>query len=169
MGLRGLFRRMLGRDTEATEPARELVPPEVFGYLVVESGLYAGQRFAIDRRIMTIGAIAGNDLVLAESGVSKRQCGIKVLDGYAEFADFGSTCGSWVNGSKVTKVRLRHLDRIRFGDVIARFYAIPGRLRDVEPWPEALLPELDVPRGAVRGPHCDVCASQTCKVKHLAH
>jgi len=91
------------------------------GRLMATEGVYAGQEFYIIEDVTTIGSLAGNSIILAEGGVSKRHAGIKVEDMRFELADFGSTNKTHMNGTKITKQFLRDGDEIRLGDNKLRF------------------------------------------------
>lgn len=104
----------------AVEQQEQFVGPYK-GRLMATAGVYAGQEFYITEDVTTIGSLAGNTIILAEGGVSKRHSGIKVEDMRFELADFGSTNGTFVNGAKITKQFLKDGDEIRLGDNKLRF------------------------------------------------
>lgn len=91
------------------------------GKLSAIAGPHIGMEFFLVEDVTTIGSIAGNSIVLHDSGVSKRHAGIKVEEMRFELADFGSTNGTLVNGTKITKQFLRDGDEIRLGETILRF------------------------------------------------
>ena len=69
----------------------------------------------------TIGSVGGNTIVLPFNGVSKRHAGVKIDEMRFELTDFGSTNGTLVNGSKITKQFLRDGDVITIGEAEIRF------------------------------------------------
>ena len=79
------------------------------------SGPLLGQTIGLDRDVTTIGSVAGNTVLLADTGVSRKHIGIKRLDGGYELADLGSTNGVYVNGEKVARRKLEVGDVIRVG------------------------------------------------------
>ncbi|MCB9728354.1 MAG: FHA domain-containing protein [Deltaproteobacteria bacterium] len=91
------------------------------GKLTAIAGPHVGMEFYLVEDVTTIGSIAGNSIVLHDSGVSKRHAGIKVEEMRFELADFGSTNGTLVNGTKITKQFLRDGDEIRLGETVLRF------------------------------------------------
>lgn len=91
-------------------PARELRAELEF-----VSGPLLGQTIGLDRDVTTIGSVAGNTVLLADTGVSRKHIGIKRLDGGYELADLGSTNGVYVNGEKVARRKLEVGDVIRVG------------------------------------------------------
>lgn len=79
------------------------------------SGPLLGQTIGLDRDVTTIGSVAGNTVLLADTGVSRKHLGIKRLDSGYELADLGSTNGVYVNGEKVARRKLEVGDVIRVG------------------------------------------------------
>ena len=79
------------------------------------SGPLVGQTVNLDRDVTTIGSVAGNTVLLTDTGVSRKHIGIKRVDGGFELADLGSTNGVYVNGEKVARRKLEVGDVIRVG------------------------------------------------------
>jgi Protein of unknown function (DUF3662)/FHA domain len=67
---------------------------------------------------LTIGRAADNDLVLADSRVSRHHARIVGRRGTLVYADLGSTNGSRVNGVQVGELVLGAGDRIELGDTV---------------------------------------------------
>jgi hypothetical protein len=67
---------------------------------------------------LTIGRAADNDLVLADSRVSRHHARIAGRRGTLVYADLGSTNGSRVNGVQVGELVLGAGDRIEVGDTV---------------------------------------------------
>ncbi|HZS38456.1 MAG TPA: FHA domain-containing protein [Polyangia bacterium] len=88
---------------------------EVKAELEFVSGPLTGQTVGLDRDITTIGSVAGNTVLLNDTGVSRKHVGIKRVDGGYELADLGSTNGVYVNGEKVARRKLSVGDVIRVG------------------------------------------------------
>lgn len=84
-------------------------------------GPMANQTLQLADEVTTIGSVAGNTVVIADPGVSKKHAGIRKVDGGFELADFGSTNGVYVNGHKVPKKSLEPGDIIRVGNTEAIF------------------------------------------------
>ena len=84
-------------------------------------GPMANQTLQLAEEVTTIGSVAGNTVVIADPGVSKKHAGIRKVDGGFELADFGSTNGVYVNGHKVPKKNLDPGDIIRVGNTEAIF------------------------------------------------
>jgi hypothetical protein len=84
--------------------------------LKVVSGPLQGQTISLARDVTTIGTAEGNSVMLSDTGVSRKHCGIRrVEDGGYELADLGSTNGVYVNGEKVARRKLSPGDVIRVG------------------------------------------------------
>jgi hypothetical protein len=79
------------------------------------SGPLVGQTIGLDRDVTTIGSVAGNTVLLTDTGVSRKHLGIKRIEGGYELADLGSTNGVYVNGEKVARRKLEVGDVIRVG------------------------------------------------------
>lgn len=79
------------------------------------SGPLVGQTVGLDREITTIGSVAGNTVLLTDTGVSRKHVGIRRVDSGYELADLGSTNGVYVNGEKVARRKLSVGDVIRVG------------------------------------------------------
>lgn len=63
----------------------------------------------------TIGRSPENTIQLLDPGVSTRHCQIFVKRGEYVLADLGSRNGTFVNGQRVSKIRLADGDRIQIG------------------------------------------------------
>ena len=71
-----------------------------------------------DGSALTIGRAADNDLVLADSRVSRHHARVAGRRGTLVYADLGSTNGSRVNGVQVGELVLGAGDRIELGDTV---------------------------------------------------
>ena len=69
---------------------------------------------------IVIGRSSDLDMVLVEDMVSRRHARITSFHGEIGIEDFGSTNGTFVNGERVTKVRLKEGDRILVGTNIIK-------------------------------------------------
>lgn len=79
------------------------------------SGPLAGRTLTLEGEVTTIGSAPGSSILLTDGGVSRKHCGIRVVEGGYELADMGSTNGVYVNGEKVAKKTLQLGDVIRIG------------------------------------------------------
>ena len=75
---------------------------------------------------VTVGTVAGNDLLLDEPTASRRHAALERLGGRWQVADLGSTNGTYINGRRVTApTPLQRGDELRFAN--ARFaFVAPG-------------------------------------------
>jgi hypothetical protein len=85
------------------------------------SGKYQGGEFPLkmDREII-IGRSSDLDMVLVEDMVSRKHAKISTHGGQVIIQDLGSTNGTFVNGEKIKRVRLREGDRILIGTSIIK-------------------------------------------------
>lgn len=82
--------------------------------------LTRGQDFvreqAIDSAVTIVGRDAACDVIVNDIAVSKRHLMIEVSDGGAFVEDMGSANGTWVNGVRVRRHGLQHLDVVALGN-----------------------------------------------------
>ena len=79
----------------------------------------ASQQLSFDKSEVTIGRLAGNDVVLSRGSVSKNHARIAVEDGKLILVDLKSTNGTYVNGKKIAAPQvIRPTDKISIGDYI---------------------------------------------------
>ncbi len=89
------------------------------------SGKYQGGEFPLrmDREIV-IGRSSDLDMVLVEDMVSRKHAKITSTSGQIVIQDMGSTNGTFVNGEKIRKSRLKEGDRILIGTSIIKLVAV---------------------------------------------
>ncbi len=85
------------------------------------AGPLAGQAVPLIEEVTTFGSVAGNTVVIADPGVSRKHIGIRRLGASCELADLGSTNGVYCNGLRVAKKELTPGDIVRFGNTEMRF------------------------------------------------
>ncbi|MCC6748092.1 MAG: DUF4388 domain-containing protein [Deltaproteobacteria bacterium] len=95
-------------------------------------------------REIIIGRSSDLDMVLVEDMVSRKHAKISTLNAQVIIQDLGSTNGTFVNGEKIKRVRLREGDRILIGTSIIKLVTMEGNAADVE-MPVKMEPQ--VPRG----------------------
>jgi pSer/pThr/pTyr-binding forkhead associated (FHA) protein len=89
------------------------------------SGKYQGGMFPLrPNREIVIGRSSDLDMVLVEDMVSRKHAKIVTSNNRVSIQDLGSTNGTFVNGEKVKKARLREGDRILIGTSILKLVAI---------------------------------------------
>lgn len=99
---------------ETQDPMQRRRPPSG-AMAIVRSGFYEGLEVAIDRERIVIGRGRKADLALAEATISRAHAALG-FDGERFFVeDLGSTNGTLVNGSRVTRQTLKSDDEIQMG------------------------------------------------------
>jgi len=90
----------------------------MFAIIITEKG-GEQRRMKFDKPEVTIGRVAGNDIVLPKGNVSKRHARIVLKDGKFIIVDLKSTNGTYVNGRKITSpLVIKETDKIYIGDYI---------------------------------------------------
>src|SRR5262252_5813683 len=77
-------------------------------------------------REIIIGRSSDLDMVLVEDMVSRKHAKISTQTGQITIQDLGSTNGTFVNGEKIKKVRLKEGDRILIGTSIIKLVTADG-------------------------------------------
>lgn len=112
------------------EYARNFLPKNVDGFFVpvphpkVHVSAPETQLNNQQSSVITIGRQSGVSLLLEHNSVSRLHAEITCSNGEYLLRDTGSSNGTFVNGSQVTRdtiYRLHHRDNVRFGDVQFRF------------------------------------------------
>jgi pSer/pThr/pTyr-binding forkhead associated (FHA) protein len=85
------------------------------------SGKYQGGEFPLPpNKELVIGRSSDLDMVLVEDMVSRKHAKITTHDGDVVIMDLGSTNGTFVNGERIKKSRLKEGDRILIGTSIVK-------------------------------------------------
>jgi FHA domain-containing protein/uncharacterized protein DUF4388 len=85
------------------------------------SGKYQGGEYPLaEAGELVIGRSSDLDMVLIEDMVSRKHAKISLQPGQITIADLGSTNGTFVNGEKVKRARLKEGDRILIGTSILK-------------------------------------------------
>lgn len=124
-------RMELGRPQGSPLQYNEVVPQPTAAYLVpiphpkVDVSVRETElAFGNESEVITIGRQPGVSLLIEHGSVSRLHCEIMYLNGNYLLRDKGSSNGTFVNNSPLARDSayiLRHLDRVRFGDVQFRF------------------------------------------------
>jgi Domain of unknown function (DUF4388)/FHA domain len=89
------------------------------------SGKYQGGEYPLqDAGELVIGRSSELDMVLIEDMVSRKHAKITLAPGQIMIADLGSTNGTFVNGEKIKKARLKEGDRILIGTSILKLVGV---------------------------------------------
>lgn len=97
------------------------------------SGKYQGGEFPlVPDKTVFVGRSSDLDMVLVEDMVSRKHAGIHVQGDQVWIEDLGSTNGTFVNGEKIKRARLKEGDRVLIGTSILKLVATDGQsTRDV--------------------------------------
>ena len=74
----------------------------------------------------TLGRSAACDIRLDDARVSRVQCRLMAHNGQVWIEDAGSSCGTFVNGQRVTRTALHAADRVFIADFVLRISADDG-------------------------------------------
>ncbi len=100
--------------------------------LVAMSGPLEGTVRAITDDPLSLGRDAANQVMIGDSGVSRKHCTISLVSaGVYEICDHDSHNGTFVNGIQVSRAPIQHGDRIRIG--ASEFVFLTGEDSDAGP------------------------------------
>ena len=89
------------------------------------SGKYQGGEYPLgEAGELVIGRSSDLDMVLIEDMVSRKHAKISLAPGQITISDLGSTNGTFVNGEKVKRARLKEGDRILIGTSILKLVGV---------------------------------------------
>ncbi len=101
-----------------------MTPERAFALRFI-SGKYQGGEYPLQELgELVIGRSSELDMVLIEDMVSRKHAKIALLPGQITISDLGSTNGTFVNGEKVKRARLKEGDRILIGTSILKLVLI---------------------------------------------
>lgn len=108
--------------TPTTEPARG-ISPAISGQarLVGLEGVLSGSFFPIGEKEITIGRGEDRDIVVRDNAVSRKHCRIVLEEDGYYIVDEGSTNGTFVEGVRITREKLKNGDIIQIGETKMRF------------------------------------------------
>jgi hypothetical protein len=99
----------------APVPSRAPVPPPAPASLQLRQGQAQPQRVELRGTVTTIGRGRQNHVTVEDSLVSRRHCQIRRQGGEFILEDLGSTNGTFLNGQRITRKRMRSNDVVRVG------------------------------------------------------
>ncbi len=88
---------------------------ETPAYILVTDRLGSVNRLPLTKPVFTLGRHVDNDLQILSTSVSRHHAEIRLEDGAYFIVDVGSKSGTFVNSEKVSRQKLRDMDRIRLG------------------------------------------------------
>ncbi len=83
--------------------------------LLVIQGRDVGKRFDLFEDVATVGRVAGNDIQLHDSEVSRRHAEFRRENAAFVLRDLNSSNGTFVNNKRIEQLALKHGDRVQFG------------------------------------------------------
>jgi hypothetical protein len=102
-----------GEQPVAAPAAPASVPTKRAQLRVREDG--TERAVPVDKELLTIGRLSECDIVINDTGASRRHAQIRTVDGVSTLTDLGSTNGTKVNGREVQSTALSDGDRITVG------------------------------------------------------
>ncbi len=116
------------QDPSPKAPPTSSAPPAERQYVLrFISGKYQGGEFPLTNdRAVVVGRSSDLDMVLVEDMVSRKHARIAMQADGVWIEDLGSTNGTFVNGEKVKRARLKEGDRILIGTSILKLVAGDG-------------------------------------------
>jgi hypothetical protein len=98
------------------------------------SGKYQGGEFPIvPEKQIVVGRSSDLDMVLVEDMVSRKHAKIAMQSDQIWIEDLGSTNGTFVNGEKIKRARLKEGDRVLIGTSILKLIASDGQSENPDP------------------------------------
>jgi len=80
--------------------------------------------FYLNKGLVTVGKLSGNDLQLGDNSVSRNHCKFVRTKNSYKIIDLGSTNGTYVNGKRITDKKLEVGDNITIGRTILKFLTV---------------------------------------------
>src|SRR6202165_3811372 len=110
--------------SDAGRDARKPMTDPAFALRFI-SGKYQGGEYPLQAAgEVVVGRSSELDMVLVEDMVSRKHAKITLAPGQISIADLGSTNGTFVNGEKVKRARLKEGDRILIGTSILKLVGV---------------------------------------------
>ena len=102
-------------------PAQKFAPPRCLASLLEQSGLLDHQNISLAEDVYFLGRENENNIVLADSSVSKKHAKIAYVSECWKIEDLASRNGTLINGAAIDQTRLQSGDRIELGKAIFIF------------------------------------------------
>lgn len=103
-----------------TGPSAEVAAVGAAELILLEGGR-PSRTYPLDKDVVTVGRLPECDVVLSDPGASRRHAEIRRTDGQFVLSDLGSTNGTLVNESPVSRQVLQEGDRITIGRTVLEF------------------------------------------------
>lgn len=89
--------------------------------LLITRGGEQGRRISIDQSVLRIGRDASNAIRILDNEISRQHAEIRYDKGECSIVDLVSSNGTYVNGQRITEVKLKTGDRIQIGKTVLLF------------------------------------------------
>jgi hypothetical protein len=124
--------RMQDPSAKASAPTTARAPRSYVLRFI--SGKYQGGEFPIvPEKQIVVGRSSDLDMVLVEDMVSRKHAKIAMQSDQIWIEDLGSTNGTFVNGEKIKRARLKEGDRVLIGTSILKLIASDGQSDNPDP------------------------------------
>ncbi len=89
--------------------------------LIIKSGRKSGATFPLRKKVINMGRDSSNEIVIDDPKSSRQHAKIKLEGDNFVIYDLASSNGTFVNGEKITSVKLNDGDEIKIGDTVLAF------------------------------------------------
>jgi len=89
--------------------------------LIIKSGRKSGATFPLRKKVINMGRDSSNEIVIDDPKSSRQHAKIKLEGDNFVIYDLASSNGTFVNGEKITSVKLNDGDEIKIGDTVFAF------------------------------------------------
>ena len=142
----GEYRIILEKLVNPSEPESGIrtavvLPERAHGKLVLMSGRQAGREILLYEPMVTVGRVDENDVSLPDISISRHHARLQHLgQGAYTLTDLESSNGTFIAGRRLNHpTRVRHGERIQFGNVEALLADTMGLVRGRKPWSKLVL------------------------------
>ncbi len=114
-------------ETKVTKKSQETVIEEegviegAPALLIIKSGRKSGTTFPLRKKVINMGRDSSNEIVIDDPKSSRQHAKIKLEGDNFVIYDLASSNGTFVNGEKITSVKLNDGDEIKIGDTVFAF------------------------------------------------
>jgi len=109
------------KKTQETVIEEEGVVEGAPAFLIIKSGRKSGATFPLRKKVINMGRDSSNEIVIDDPKSSRQHAKIKLEGDNFVIYDLASSNGTFVNGEKITSVKLNDGDEIKIGDTVFAF------------------------------------------------
>jgi len=109
------------KKTQETVIEEEGVVEGAPAFLIIKSGRKSGTTFPLRKKVINMGRDSSNEIVIDDPKSSRQHAKIKLEGDNFVIYDLASSNGTFVNGEKITSVKLNDGDEIKIGDTVFAF------------------------------------------------